>query len=203
MAVIATDNFTGADASPIGGNWTTAGGSGAMRRVSNTIATVTAATESAAYWNANSFPNDQYSKYTETTVGTNGDQGAVVRCATSGTQKNYYWASSFTLNPDNEGLNKFVNNNFTHILTQNVTNFVNGDIIGAEAQGTTIRFLKNNVVQGSVTDSSHASGAAGIFMFESDCRGDNWEGGDFTTGEVVSDNYATIVPRAEVRRWIW
>ncbi len=191
MAV--TDDFNRADASPIGGNWTTGPGFTGLRVVSNECAKIDSfAGEAAAYYNAASFADNQYSQYTPTVLGTNTDQGPIVRCATSGTTKNCYVANTYITD---EQIFKFVGGTYTKLLSVTTSDVVNTDVIRVEAEGSTIRWVKNGTSQGSVTDSSLTSGAAGIFIYRPDCRADNWEAGDIG-GAVVSTNrrVAALIP---------
>jgi hypothetical protein len=90
-----------------------------------------------------------------------------------------YLASVYS---QNEALYSIVAGSFTAIAFITTTDFVLGDVIRIEAEGSTIRYKKNGVEQtGSpVTNTAIASGRWGIFMYQINPRLNNWQGGDFT-----------------------
>ena len=53
-----------------------------------------------------------------------------------------------------------------------------GDLVRFEAEGTTLRYYINGILQVSVTDASIASGRAGIVIYSTTSRLDSWQAGD-------------------------
>ena len=77
-------------------------------------------------------------------------------------------------------MNKWVNGVLTAIETGNHAPAVN-DRSRIDADGTTIRLLKNDVVEITVTDTAVIDGSAGVFIFETIAAGpalDNFVGGE-------------------------
>ena len=70
---------------------------------------------------------------------------------------------------------------FSTLVDNATASYASGDTIRTEAEGTTIRFLKNGVQELTVTDATIASGQPGAYIFTdnlANCEIDNWEGGD-------------------------
>jgi hypothetical protein len=176
MTLPVGDQFNRADASPIGGNWTTISGQTGLKIVSNEVTGITDGTSCAAYWNAETFNDDQYSKITVSGVGTNADVGACCRMSTS-VQKTYYFSSPYKTG---KSLYKVINGTYTVIAAVTVSDFIAGDILGCQCTGQTLVFLKNGTFIASATDSALTSGPAGISSYEQATRLDNWEAGDLT-----------------------
>lgn len=180
---LATDNFTGGDANPIGGNWTTlSSGPSALQRVSNAVQGTDTGSRNGAYYNAVSAPNDQWSSLVITAAGGGHGPCVVVRAAVGA--DSYYAFCPIDAGGDAFDLAKVVAGAYTS-LSSDFSAWAPGDTIKIEAQGTTIRGFINGVEVASVTDSALASGQFGIVIGgESPLTnrvGDNWSGGDFTT----------------------
>lgn len=176
MSVLFLDSGAGADANPIGGNWSTLSGLNPLQRLSNKFANVNANTDSCAYVNSVTPPNDQYCVGTVDTAGAAPDGGVAIRCATSA-QSCY-----FTTNYDvpNIRLLAVVAGSFSE-LDFDAGSYVDGQTVYIEAVGTTIASKVNNVAKNSVTDASLTSGRFGMFLYDPDLRITNFEGGDFLT----------------------
>ena len=171
----ATDDFTGSDANPIGGNWTTAPGAAAFKRLNNQ-AVGTDANFNGSYWNADTFSNDQCS---EVTVVTPVDAGPAVRITTTGTTQNYYWIDVH--DTSTVKLYKFVNGNGLGSNQIQIgsnyteTNAAN-DTWKLCAVGTTLTLYHNGAqLSPTQTDSTFTSGAAGFSCYSA-CTLDNWTG---------------------------
>jgi hypothetical protein len=185
MAVLATDNFNRADANPIGGNWTTI--NAAMKIASNVAAPVNDANDSGAYYNAVSFPNDQYSqaKIVSPTSGNQTGCGVYVRAnATSGGNGYMLYLAN---NANGAVLYKLVNGTPTLIWQRAIT-YGAGNVGYLEVQGTTLIARYNGAAIGaSATDSAHAAGSAGISYSSANAgsNADDWEGGDFAAAAAT------------------
>src|SRR5688572_23009374 len=154
---MATDSFTGSNNDPLSANWTAADGSLLISDANNVK--LNAAQGNSAYWDADTFADDQYSQVVIATV--SGDAvGPMVR------------ASGLT------GYIALVGNSGTEITIQRVDGDENATVLGAtftgltigngdtirlEASGTSLTVKQNGATIGSRTDSTYTSGAAGIF----------------------------------------
>ena len=192
MTALATDNFNRANSSGLGTNWTQTENVGVNRLdVSSNAATNAndGGSDASDFYNAVTWPNDQYSQADVTLNANPGDQdgpAVAVRMASAAVT---YYRVVWTLGQTHLSIAKKVTGTYT-LLTQPASGtLTNGDLLRAEAQGTTIRGALNGSVSGSTTDSSISTGNAGL-SYSSDGTGkvatwDNWEGGDFGGGVVV------------------
>ena len=186
MASLATDNFNRTDGG-LGANWATQTGFTAPLIASNVVQTNAIGSDSVANYSAVTWPNDQYSQVSATTINTATSRfvSATVRCATAA--QSFYaagLAGPFGASTTRE-LRKCVTGTTT-TLASNTGTHATGDVVKCECNGTTIRHLVNGTQIHSVTDSSLASGRAGIFIFVdtgvvADAQLDNWDGGDLTS----------------------
>lgn len=194
MSVLASDSFTGSDANPIGGNWTTVTSEGALKRVSNTCAPASLSSDSGARNTAATWPNDQYSQCKVTVSGTDAQSGIGPACRIASAAETLYRVVINSAGSNNVTLAKIVATAYTQIWTRTAS-FTNGDLVRLEAQGTTLRvFIAGTQVGTDTTDSSISSGAAGIgySSASSSASVDDWEGGDFSGGGTD----ATVTPGA-------
>jgi hypothetical protein len=178
-----SDNFSGTDANPIGGNWTTTSGLAALRRISNQLANAGSDADSGAWWNAATFSSDHWSEITFAAVGSASDCGPAVRCQSGAAT--FYCAATY--NPG-EAFYKMVSGTASAISGVTTPNAANGDTVRCEAEGSTIRYKKNGAeVTGSpITDTSIPSGGApGVFIFEAAVRISLWTGADIAANAFV------------------
>lgn len=217
MAIL-TEDFAGA-AADLGSPWVQLNASGKIRRDGSGLGTMTAnlaTTRAEAYDGVNTYANDQYSKCVvkRRTVGGGYDEcpGLSVRASgTTGSVSEYLTlvdgASYLT--------QKYVAGSFTGIQSGSVTVPVNGVLV-MNAIGTAIKTYVDGVQYGTtITDSSIASGAAGISFYSNagsalPAQIDNWEGGNgtglgsapltasVTDGMVMSDTVSALGPKTPV-----
>jgi len=181
MALPATDNFTGTDEDTIteySANWTSTADWGEAIINSNRLDQPDSLGNFAAHWTADSFDNDQYSeadfylsgnyRYFGVTVRESGDAAAVV---------DHYFINSAANDGPNMG--KVVNGSET-TLSSSGSIPGSGERVTIEANGTTIRWLLDDSQQASATDSSLATGSAGVNGWGQTLNAaiDNWEGGN-------------------------
>ncbi len=183
MSTLATDDFNRADADPIGGSWTTASSNSAMKIVSNACQPSSLPADCGAYYNAISWPDDQYSqcKITVNDTASGSGPGVYVRLASGAFTCYRAVASHATTN--NVELAKFVAGAHTAIW-QRTQSFTDGDTLRLEVQGTTLRVFINGVQVGAdATDSSVTTGNAGVAYSSQSVSAslDDWEGGDLVT----------------------
>jgi hypothetical protein len=181
MALPATDTFTGLDAAEAlttySANWTAglgafegAPGGGAVQGVSGGDLL------KWAFWNADSFNNNQYAQCVVTLTSSSAEVGVAVRCdATNG-----YLA--LVSGDGNLYLIKVVSGAYVGPDLDTATGIASGSVIKVTADGTTIKVYDDGVEVCSATDSSLTAGAAGISGYSS-VEGlslDNWEGGNIS-----------------------
>jgi hypothetical protein len=166
MPQIVNDNFTRANANPIGGNWTTlTNGDAALQLLSNT-ARASAVSASGAYWNANNFPA---SSYVEIAYGAKiaGTTGAPLLRVNTGITTGYELisngalgaASIFAIFPFPAGPQSTAR--FGPVLAA-------GDIVRFSAQKDVLSVLVNNVGVYIFQDSSTlAAGLSGVRLVPS------------------------------------
>ncbi len=179
----ASDSFSRCTAT-LGTNWTDAASGGAITDwtlsdnagacAGSPVGAVNAFAGSNfdyAYWNADSFANDQYSQVV-VTKGTNGYVGVAVRV----TSLNAYLV---TLDGGTCNIRKFVSGTRSDIGSCSVT-WTDGHTLKLQAIGTAITAFDNGVSIGTATDSDLVSGSGGIVGY-ADTGGQRvatWEGGN-------------------------
>lgn len=181
---LATDNFNRADANPISGNWTTFSGETAFQITTNTARPSNSLSDAGSYESSATWPNDQYSQAKATApTSFNDGSGIGVRVRMSTSARTAY--DSIVDSSGHAFHDKFVAGTFTQIWTRAIT-YSAGAVIYLEVQGTTLVTKYNGAAVGaSNTDSSIASGKAGLrhsSNTNSNTLLDDWEGGDFGGG---------------------
>jgi hypothetical protein len=181
MALPATDAFNGSNGSTLAGRtgWTVYAGScevttandpaGSMRV--NGLLTI-------AGWTDDVFGNDQYAEFVISADA--GDEwfGPAVR-ATQGASGATF-GDGYICRGDG-AIKRFDDangNTGETTLASGLTVVVVTDVLRAEANGTTITRKIDGATQGSVTDATYASGAAGVGGYSSSLEANNWEGGN-------------------------
>jgi len=164
------DNFNRADETPLGGNWSTHAGVGNGCGLFSNQVIGNNAGLACSFWNATTFPDNQYSQIV--VVGT-GSVGPAVRIRTSVQYDAYvvYMPVSGTVT-----IYRIQNGTLTSLSTPNFA-FAAGDVIRLTVVGTLLTVYKNGVSQGSVTDTVLATGSAGVFGDSASVVADNWSGG--------------------------
>jgi hypothetical protein len=192
MALPATDAFTRADASTLGANWTSAGGTLGIN--TNQAAGISGGQNNFSYWSADVFDDDHYSQHIHR-AGTSGAMGRLTFTAGPDLADGYlvHPAGIFLLN----------DNGFSLIGSVSGSPSA-GDVVRIECEGTAIRAYLNGVQNGStVVDGTHASGSAGFLLHDTTGRADDWEGGNlfYTPGAVGVDRMnLRQFPKAFMRR---
>lgn len=189
MALPATDTFTGTNGTALptySANW--AANAGTIQINTNAYVAASAGNECGCRWTADAFNNDQYSQATLTAKdGTsNSEVGVGVRHAAAGTATYYGYYQ--------EGLSsgacfKNVGGTWTQ-LGAAFGSAGAGTLLRLEVSGTTLTVYHAGVSQGTRTDSSIASGVAGVVAWGSatGTRCDGWEGGNLSAGTAVKRN---------------
>ncbi len=187
-----TDNFNRSNGG-LGSNWTEQNSS--SWSVEGNGVVCNSAVECAARYSAGTFANDQYAQLKLTTYNPSWMYlGVTVRA--SGTN-NWYGAyvggsgSTYELM-----LFKMVAGTWTQLGSTYSGSWAANDVIRVEANGTTIRALQNGTSRISVTDSALTSGQAGLTGYgpidPSLLKGDDWEGGDLSTGGTTYNDSLSV-----------
>ena len=197
LVTLGSDPGTGADANPIGGNWTpiaTVGPTNVAQRLSNLIKGTTLANSADSYWNAASFPADQWASIITAVTSTNGFTGPEVRMNMSGVWTQYHtqWGGGnlgtgqpFVIQKKIAGTSTTLFNSIATNLTVSV-----GDNLMLAVNGTTLLAYYNGICIAAVTDSSIASGAAGFELFNDSVVANaaigSWSGGTFQAAPPIN-----------------
>jgi len=187
---MATDNFTGT-ANPIGGDWTTCVGSSAMRK--NGAGGGANADNCAAYYNAVSFANDQFSQIVVLGYGGGAFDSPGVVLRHNGSNFYYVWLN---YNGTRVYISHYNGGSWTNIGSYvTISAFTIGHTFRAEIEGDTITVKDNGATirTQDVSSVGIASGSAGIYQYgNSDYRIDDWEGGDLGAAAITGVCSATL-----------
>ena len=208
MALPATDNFNRGTGT-LGTNWTygPTGSDATSLKISSSNNAVVAVinTDVAAFWNADTFGNDQYSKFSITSGLSSGTgyAAALARCSgTGGSFQGYQVTTDGASGSGHTEIHRW-NASAITVLKAVATTFTAGDVLEIRVSGSAtvnIALYKNGALIDSFNDSSGSriasGGAAGIggFTGAADVNFDDWEGGNLagssttvtpTTGSVV------------------
>ena len=196
MPVLATDNFNRANADPISGSWTDLGDANHFIIDTNTAIPSATNDDAAAFYNAVTWPNDQYSQVKVTVTGGGGGGsgiGPLVRGREPGAGRDYYRLVIDHAGTSNVELAKRVNGAYTQLWLRTQA-FTNGDTLYLEIQGTTlIAKLNGTAIGASQTDTAVTTGNAGIVYSSLGTAPsmDDWEGGDFAAAADDGPMFAT------------
>jgi hypothetical protein len=173
MTVLATDNFTRANAGNLGANWTDAIAGWSI--VSNQ-ASATASAPNLSGYSAILWPNDQYSQATAITVDAVGPALRISGIGSAATGYVLLVHSSFTqafrLDPS-----------FTfNSIWSDGTHWAANDVVYLQVQGSTFTVNRNGSFLATFSDATYSSGRSGIFgLPASSGLLDAWSGGGFST----------------------
>ncbi len=187
-----SDNFNRAGPG-LGANWTTATGFSDVNIASSIKAAASAtSTHCVAYWNANSFQDDQFSELTLVDFFGGSFVGPTLRHQPGASNSFYvtYASASGTT------IFKWRNGSAFQLQTSGTT-WTAGDVIRFEVSGSTLTCKKNGSTVASVTDITdflggsgdpYTSGSPGIDIFAAiltDGTADNWSAGPLVGAGVV------------------
>jgi hypothetical protein len=180
MSLPVQETFTGTNGTtPPNASWTNQNAVGVQIQ-SNAAASATHNSYGLAFWNADVFANDQYSKCIM--QGTSFCGGPSVRANAD----NCYWMDCNDSGGTGTCLWKRIGGSFTLLQTlgSGIT-FANGDEAKISIVGNTIQCFKNSVQIGTdqASGGELTSGAAGIGCLTGNAATlDDWEGGNVSTG---------------------
>lgn len=175
--LLVSDNFTRANSGTLGANWSDAlGNTLPWSIISNQAGTPGGPVQE--YWSANAFTNNQFSKATFTTMIASANEEVGVRMsAVAGTT--YLCGYRQSVDAVNYVVRKLVAGTQT-VLSDTSTVVTLNDVVEIDAVGTTITCKVNGSSIFSGTDSSIASGSAGIIANSTGSTAlmSNWSGGN-------------------------
>lgn len=177
--IVATDNFNRSDGG-LGSNWSDTADEGGYPIINTNAVESVDDGDSASFWNADSFANNQYSQIKIVNASTSSYCGALVRASATnfvmgqegvdGTGVDIYWY--------NGGSYELIASDPTHDPSD-------GDILRLEAIGQTYYLYVNGVLKCSGTNmSTPASGSAGFVVSTATGVIDDWEGGDIIANAI-------------------
>jgi Chitobiase/beta-hexosaminidase C-terminal domain len=185
LNTLASDPGTGANANPIGGNWTplaTSGGFVAAQRSSNLIEP--SATGSAdSWWNALTWNPNQWAMVTVATC-TGSSVGVSLRQNTSGVITAYrmYWTGTLG-SGGTWSIQKEINGTPTTLASATGITLNVGDTLMGVVNASNLEFYWNGFLVGCAIDTSIAIGAAGFLVSSAvaaaDAQISAWSGGNY------------------------
>ena len=178
LNALATDPFSGGDANPIGGNWTqlyTGAAFSPAQRASNFYEGTVAGNNSDSYYNAITWPNDQWVSFT---VGALTDLNCFVGADLRTTPGAFASANGYRIFVQGPigataicSILKYVNGTPTTLASKNPFTVAVGDIFTVSAISTQISVYQNGNLFLNIVDSSQTSGQAGILATPSVAAG--------------------------------
>ena len=169
------DDFNRADNASLGANWTAVIGTNPYDVFSNTARCNGASAENASIYTPFTPSNDQWAEATVAAQSNDAYIGPIVR----GSTNNYY---IFYGDPNNRAIYRLVSGTATN-LASSASGFAINDVLRLEVEGTTLRAYINGSLWTSLTDSSLASGNAGIGTWSNNNQGhlDNFTAANLST----------------------
>lgn len=174
----ASDNFSG---TTLDANWTIRTGT---FQVASGVVSSTTSGESDAIWNADTFPNDQWSQITAESNTTGDYEGVILRANSSGSMT-YYGCRGNASGGGSVEIYKEISGTYTSLITH-ATTFGTGSVLKCTVVGTTITLYVNGTQVTQTTDSSITSGSAGIFLYGTTSSLGTWSAGAMSSGVVPS-----------------
>jgi hypothetical protein len=179
-ALPATEAFTGANTTDLvthNGSWTYSNG-GDWEINTNAGRCAQGNYDGIAYWNADSFDSDQYSQAVVANLSGDTWIGVIVRVNGASMNNGYY--ATWDASGENLVLRELTAGSWANIATTAAAGLEVSDVVRLEAEGTYLTVKVNgSTVLGPSTDSSFASGSAGIVCYAPEgSRIDDWEGGN-------------------------
>ena len=190
---LGSDSFQRANANPIGGNWTQAYngvGWSAGQLAGHLYECATAGDRADSYWNAATFPNDQWSTITVGSITGASSYVATdfrIAGADAGTYYDFAWGGAATGGSGTYYMQRYASGTLTTIATGSMT-VSNGDTLTGCVIGTNIYIYQNGALIFLFTDSHIASGSAGLLALgaaSADATISAWSGGGFQNAPPI------------------
>ena len=213
-----SDDFNRGDNLDLGSNWTVVTAESTWKVLTNRAEpSGLGGSDCSEYWNPGGFSNDQFSQATVVSVtggSVGGAEGVGVSVRISTGAQTYYRVVINAAATSNVAITKMVAGTATHLAV--ITSaFSANDVLRLEADGSTLRAYKNGTFLFGTTDTSIASGNAGISYSSVTTAAilDDWSSGDLTVGiqvvgvgaegSAASGNITLGAPASPVNNDIW
>lgn len=184
MALPASDNFD--RGTGLGANWTTIPNATGMTIASNQLSCT--GNYCGIWWNADTWPDDQYSQIGNITTN---DGGCCVRVQSGAANINLYWLK-------NDGgvgkIMKVVNAAETQLGSDYSGTIANGSTSRLTIVGSVLTYAYNGVDKSPTqTDGAFTVGKAGVFQWggSAPTLSDNWAGDAIVSTTPYGDNFQT------------
>lgn len=192
MTLPINDTFTRANETPLGGNYTTVTGTTATINLSSNalIAATLVNSEAGYYWNADTFPNNQWGQLDGTTWTSGGGQvGVIFRANTSGVRTYYIATAGSGLVGSN--ITRRLTGTKTVLASESSTTWTPPFTVYADIIGQVIT-VRQGGPSGAITVTFNdtggiTSGAAGLFMTAVS-----------TFADVIADNFRAGAARIPI-----
>jgi hypothetical protein len=194
LVTLATDPGTGANANPIGGQWSllsTTAPYSVAQRLSNLIQGTTATAQHDSWQNVVSWPNGQWSQSVVSVTAAAGYVGAACRASMSNaiTEYRVAWGAAAPGSPGTWFITKLLAGTGTNATGTGFTVNV-GDTMMCAVNGSNIYWYWNGILIGMMQDSSITSGAAGFQLNNgavvANAAISSWSGGTFQDAPLLS-----------------
>lgn len=176
MALPATEDFAYSGSSALGANWTIQ--INTPQRSTDSACSGGGGVENAAFWNADAFNDNQYSKASFLT-----DNYPAVMVRASGTGSGA-WNAYVLFGATGASIQKYVNGSATSLQSLS-----GGSAVVAarlEISGSTLKAFFAGAQAGTdQSDGSLSSGAAGVLVYSTTGKLDDWEGGNMAPPPAV------------------
>jgi Fibronectin type III domain len=183
------DNFNRANALDLGASWDAGytdqwGANTNLQIVGNRVRATTASRDATETYTGVALSNNQWAQVTvATATGTRAmAPRLLLRVSAPGTRAGYEFALGRGGIGFTSRIGRWNAGVFTQLAAENSTAWVAGDVLRAEADGTTLRLYRNNGLVLVTTDTVIASGRAGITIYAAtiaDVELDDFSAGNF------------------------
>ena len=185
------DNFNRANALDLGASWDAGytdqwGANTNLQIVGNRVRATTASRDATETYTGVALSNNQWAQVTVATVTGTGAMAPrlLLRFSAPGTKAGYEFALGRGGIGFTSRIGRWNAGVFTQLAAENSTAWVAGDVLRAEADGTTLRLYRNNGLVLVTTDAVIASGRAGITIYAATIA--NVEVDDFSAGNLTA-----------------
>ena len=195
------DNFNRANALDLGASWDAGytdqwGANTNLQIVGNRVRATTASRDATETYTGVALSNNQWAQVTVATVTGTGAMAPrlLLRFSAPGTKTGYEFALGRGGIGFTSRIGRWNAGVFTQLAAENSTAWVAGDVLRAEADGTTLRLYRNNGLVLVTTDAVIASGRAGITIYAAtiaDVELDDFSAGNLT---AVPDTTSPTTP---------
>lgn len=195
LQTLASDSFNRADGG-LGTNWTllNAAGFTAAQISSQKVTGSVAGNNDDSWYNAITWPNDQWGQVTINTCLASSFVGVSLRQTAGGNVYRFYWNGTAG-NPGTWNIQKKVATTFTTLSSGSLTLNV-GDTLLAAVVGVNLYFYWNGLLIGTASDAAISSGNAGLLAIPVTSTANtaisNWSGGIFKNPSGITPGSSAV-----------